>query len=383
MVGDHAMIKLMRQRVYRCLQVKHILRNGTIKGRPPLLIVTFLVVGLCLSLPSCAGQNDYKASPEQRAPIISSRSQQDPLFFIEGQLCQHLREIFQDSKGNLWLGTNVYDLLLFDGDSLQSITKKDGFSGGRVTAIAEDSQGNIWLATGLGLNKYDGKNFRVFTRQDGLPNAEIWSMLIDETGIIWIGHNEGLCRFDGQDFENIPIPWPIGVTPNPVFAERRITSITIDQSGHFWLGTDGYGLCKYDGETFTFLTTSDGLCDNSIYDLLLDRNANLWIGTFGGGLSKFDGEHFTNYTRDGVITGLEVTGLFEDDNGDIWFGVEHNGVYQYDGATFRHYSKAKVLNASILSIFKDREGRFWFGGWGGLFRFDGESFTSVTKAGPW
>jgi len=46
----------------------------------------------------------------------------------------HLRKIFQDSKGNLWFGTNVYDLMMYDGDTLRYITKKEGFSGGRVTA---------------------------------------------------------------------------------------------------------------------------------------------------------------------------------------------------------------------------------------------------------
>jgi len=120
-----------------------------------------------------------------------------------------------------------------------------------------------------------------------------------------------------------------------------------------------------------------------IYDLLFDSKGNLWIGTFGGGVSKFACEKFTNYTKDGVVNGIEAGNFFEDRNGDIWFGVENNGVYKFDGDSFDHYYKKEGLNASVLSIYRDKESRFWFGGWGGLFRYDNGNFTSVTKDGPW
>jgi ligand-binding sensor domain-containing protein len=102
-----------------------------------------------------------------------------------------------------------------------------------------------------------------------------------------------------------------------------------------------------------------------------------------GGQSRFDGEKFTNFTKKGEISGVEVSAFFEDSNGDIWFGAENKGVYKYDGEDFTHYDQDSFSNGSILSIYKDKESRFWFGGWGGLFRYDNEKFTSVTKDGPW
>jgi ligand-binding sensor domain-containing protein len=149
------------------------------------------------------------------------------------------------------------------------------------------------------------------------------------------------------------------------------------------LGTDGYGICKYDGDTFVHFTTEDGLCDHTIYDLKSDSKGNIWIGTYWGGVSKYDGEKFTNYTKDGIISGDEAGGFFEDNNGDIWFGVENNGVYKYDGEHFIHYYKEEGLDGAILSNYRDRENRFWFGGWGGLFRYNDNSFFPVSKDGPW
>lgn len=350
--------------------------------------IEFLIVmTLSIMISSCNGQVDTKSKLKNNQLIIPQLNNaddiKDPLFYIDGQLCQHLRKIFQDSKGNLWFGTNVYGLMMYNGDTLKYITKKEGFSGGRVTGIVEDSTGDLWFSTGFGLNKYDGKSFTVFTEKDGLSNSEIWSMLIDRNGIIWIGHNEGLSRFDGKGFESIVVPKSQVKEPNTIYSANRITGIVEDNEGNLWLGTDGYGICKYNGENFTHFHMENGLCDNTIHELMVDSKGNIWIGTFWGGVSKLDGKKFTNYTKDGVISGVEVCGFFEDDNGDIWFGVENNGVYRYDGNSFSHYYKEEGLDASVLSIYRDKESRFWFGGWGGLFRYDGQSFTSVTINGPW
>lgn len=359
------------------------MKQNTIKLAQLLLVLSILIT-------PCHGQTTKEEHSNGSAtrqlvtkPTFQSNFK-DPLFFIEGQLCQHLRKIFQDSKGNLWFGTNVYDLMLYDGDSLQYITNKDAFSGGRVTGIAEDSSGNLWFSTAFGFNKYDGKSFTTFREENGLPNSEIWSLLIDSKGIFWIGHNKGLSRFDGNEFRNITIPKAHVNETNTIYSPDRITGIAEDKEGNVWLGTDGYGICKYDGTSFTSFTTEDGLADNTIHDLMVDSKGNVWIGTYWGGVSMYDGNKFTNFTKDEVINGVEVCGFYEDREGNIWFAAENNGVYRYDGKSFTNFNESDGLNTNgILSIFEDKEGRFWFGGWGGLFRFDGKSFISVTKDGPW
>ncbi len=349
-----------------------------------------IVLLLIFIFSSCNGQTkDEKQLTETetgRHAVVSDAPSdyRDPLFFIEGQLCQHLRKIFQDRKGNLWLGTNVYDLMLYNQDTLAYITEKEGFSGGRVTGIAEDTMGNLWFATGFGLNKYDGESFTVFTEKEGLLNSEIWSLLIDRKGLIWIGTNEGLCYYDGHHFTTVEIPKAPVKEVDAVYSPDRITGIAEDQEGNLWFGTDGYGICKYDGENFTNFTEENGLCNNTIYEIMADSRGNLWIGTFWGGVSKYDGEKFINFTKDGEISGEEVSGFFEDKNGDIWFAAENNGVYRYNGKSFTNfYQEAGLVTNGILSIYRDRENRFWFGGWGGLFRFDGQTFLSVSKNGPW
>lgn len=336
-------------------------------------------------LSACTAQeNKGKAKIESPTSINQATPWVDPLFYIEGQLCQHLRKIYQDKTGHLWFGTNNYDLIHFDGDKLDFLSNDEGFVGGRITAILEDNAGDLWIGSSNGFTKYDGYTFTTFTKKHGLIDNEIWCVLIDTNGIFWIGTSEGLSRFDGKEFTTIAVPKSEIKDVNTIYAPDRITGIAEDKSGNLWIGTDGYGLYKYDGNKFINYSTDEGLCDNTIGELMTDTKGNIWIGTYFGGVSMYDGKKFTNFTQDKIITGIEVGAFFEDTNGDIWFGAENHGVYRYDGKSFRNFNEDDGLNTNgILSIYRDREGRFWFGGWGGLFRKLDNLFLTVTKDGPW
>lgn len=351
------------------------------------LTVTILFI-YSVSLTNCQGQTPSRPViqevKQETSPLVAPPETTDPLFFLEGQLCQHLRKIHQDQEGNLWFGTNVYGVMKFNGDSLVYLQDVPGLGAGRITGIVEDSIGNLWFGTYEGLTKYDGTTFTNFDKTDGLPDSEVWAVTLDRQGRIWVGTTQGVCVYDGKSFTAFKLPRPPVESPEPIYWGNRIVSIVEAASGYLWFGTDGYGIVGFDGENFSTYTTTEGLAGNTVHELMVDSKGNLWIGTYFGGVSKYDGENFTNFTQAGRITGVEVCGFYEARNGDIWFAAENHGVYRYRDDTFTNFGEEQgLMTNGILTIFEDRQNRFWFGGWGGLFRLEAEAFVSVTKLGPW
>ncbi|MEA5258119.1 ATP-binding protein [Arcicella aquatica] len=67
----------------------------------------------------------------------------------------------------------------------------------RILAIEEDSKGNLWLGTDAGLvwvNPFNGSH-RQYTISEGLPNNFISGMLMEGDSCLWLSTNHGLSRF--------------------------------------------------------------------------------------------------------------------------------------------------------------------------------------------
>lgn len=366
--------------------------------------VRLIFIFFSIHLISCQGQDKFRSTNER--PIVSAeelkKPYKDPMFFLEGQLCQHLRCMFEDRRGHLWFGTNVYGLMHYDGDTLRFYDEKDGLGGGRINGFAEDKDGILWIATYEGLSKYDGKSFSNFDSNDGLIDSYVSCLEQTRDGKLWIGTAEGISIFDGIQFTNFQIPQVAVPDTTTRLSYNMVTNLEEDRYGNMWIGTDGFGVWKYNPNDtsrtyglkgFSHLYKQTGLCDNNIMAIKQDSKGSIWIGTMFGGLSIVKNseekaghelDKIINPTIDGSIEGEEVYGFFEDENQDMWFSAENHGVYKYDGLRYtNYYEDHKLPTNGILCIMKDSEQRFWFGGWGGLFRFDGSEFYSITKEGPW
>ena len=138
----------------------------------------------------------------------------------------HVRCVFEDSSGRVWIGNNGIGVLLIDGDTITNFTQANGVGrrdhrgGGsmepqpgdvsdgaaslhRVFSIGEDRAGNIWLGTAeQGAWRYDGESLRNFTEEDGLASKGVMAIYKDSRGDLLLG-GDGVYKFNGESFDRI------------------------------------------------------------------------------------------------------------------------------------------------------------------------------------
>ena len=76
-----------------------------------------------------------------------------------------------------------------------------------------------------------------------------------------------------QQYNLLPFNVEDGLPQSTVF------DILQDHQGYLWIGTDGGGICRYDGYRFRTYGSSEGLEANSIRRIIEDKEHTLWIDT--------------------------------------------------------------------------------------------------------
>ncbi len=108
------------------------------------------------------------------------------------------------------------------------------------------------------------------------------------------------------------------------------------------------------------------------YCLLLLPTANFFSQTY----------HFRNYSVDDGLPFIEVYTIFQDSKGNLWSGG-YGGLSRFDGNTFSNFSpKNGLANHWVTSIAEDKDGNILAGTISGMSVFDGKKFTTVKNELP-
>lgn len=137
-----------------------------------------------------------------------------------------VRSIYEDSLGNLWLGTEGGGLQLFDRMRRRvtaRYTTSEGLSSDVVLTILEDGSGHLWLSTVNGLVRFDKskRSCRNYYRADGLQSNQFNynSALALRNGQLAFGGIKGLSLFN-----------PEAIRVNHAMPPLRLTDIVINNT---------------------------------------------------------------------------------------------------------------------------------------------------------
>lgn len=116
-------------------------------------------------------------------------------------------QVCQDSEQDLlWIATYDNGLLSLDPETKliqqYSYSEKPGsISSNKVITLFDDRKGNLWVGTdGGGLNLFDKKTkkFKVYGDEYGIKSAVIFGIVEDDKGKLWLSTNSGVYEFDPQ-----------------------------------------------------------------------------------------------------------------------------------------------------------------------------------------
>ena len=254
----------------------------------------------------------------------------------------YVKEIFEDKKGNIWIGS---------------------YEKGSVAKITMDAKGAI-----VKINDYT-----LFVPNSNAKNPYVNFIYEDAKSDIFVGTRQGLYKLDKKTdrfvnlyIENKEIRGSLG----PYFL-----SVAQAQDGKYWVGTlGGLLVCKHLEDIpkgdykwyYSVLSEDTSIVDNLVSALYFDASGVLWIGTEDG-LDKFDPYENQFMLNKDISHNIgnqapRIRGFAKTFDGKVIVATSHNGLFVSNAKGFmRLYNNDK----DVASIYSDDGKIFYCGLWNG------------------
>ena len=271
--------------------------------------------------------------------------------------------LLYDHQNRLWAGTRADGIYLYDEKRDAFISSDHKLSGKKapvrhIRHLFEDSKGAVWVATNLGTYRLDrdAERFTKITAKDKkVQLADINVISEDHMGRIWLGsYQDGLICYDAQQrlWQNYTIE--NGLPSNVILG------ILEDAAGSLWISTDN-GLSKFDRHVFKNYTIKDGLPGNvfNYNSFLKDSRGEFFFGGYNGLLSFFPSQIKDNQVRPkAVFTNLR---LF---NKEVQIGDQtrllSNNINVIRELTFSHDQNIFSIDFAVLNYIKAEKNKYAF-----------------------
>lgn len=289
-----------------------------------------------------------------------------------------IRSITTDKDNNIWLGTSGQGLTFIDLKTENHITyttDNSKISSNRIVSLA-NVDNDIWIGhqdSGLQIRNSSG-DYKSFPE---INNLTIWKILPNDKNDVWLAtENSGLLLFN----KNRGILNQLNIL-NSKLTSNNIRLIIKGNAHTLWIGTSGNGLFKLD--TKTNLVTKINLVNEGIKSLYHQDNV-LWVGTNGNGLKRLDliTNKLKTYTKTDGLPDDVIYGILPDADSNLWLSTNY-GLCKFKVNTdetitvenFTNLNGLQGLEFNTGAYFKDSNGILYFGGLDGVNWFEPNLIT--------
>jgi ligand-binding sensor domain-containing protein/signal transduction histidine kinase len=289
----------------------------------------------------------------------------------DGSLGPVVLGLYEDSKGNLWVGV-VNGLWRWKPGTSNFYPVPGGLNG--IPAFVEGDDGVLLFTARTGIDRLVNGKIEPYSLPSNLPQPHIYRMLRDRDGALWLGTSDhGVVHVHHGKMD--------------VFARSDglsgdlVGTLFEDREGDIWIVTTG-GLDRFRELAVATVSVDQGLSSASVGSVLAETDGSIWLGT-GGGLDRWNDGRIAipptgSAKRDGKLNGEIPNSLFQDSRGRIWVSTQRGFGY-LEKDTFSSISG--IPGEHVHGIAEDSAGNLWVAEQkSGLFRL---SPRSEVQQIPW
>jgi ligand-binding sensor domain-containing protein len=250
---------------------------------------------------------------------------------------KQIMNLYTDIEGNLW----VFNVAVMKGvfgiyrnRQFTPIPMK-GHSGRAVISVAQDLDKNVWTGTHLGkVAMFDGEKWADFSKQ--VKGKHIKAFAVDSKGAVWMAGIEGYFakyekgRWNEFKYGSGYFCWDgaaavmaFGILPGVImgYAAPDFSSfgdVLVDKSDKAWVLARRHGVAISDGIKFDDVETKTlSPKTDKVVDILIDKDDNIWLADKKGKVYYYNYNTWKTYTQaDGLPK--SISGIYQDSKGNIW-----------------------------------------------------------------
>jgi signal transduction histidine kinase/sugar lactone lactonase YvrE len=318
-----------------------------------------------------------------------------------------VRDIAQDSRGVLWVGTDD-GIYLYDGHLFQR-AEHEGLPSDHISRLVAGAHGDMWCGTLDGWARWHAGRWTRYGAAQGPRGA--WNDLrVDDAGKAWVATGEGLFR-EQEDGSFAPVPgWP-GGAPDALWLEpggdvyaltagalhhrgadggwrtwgpaqgvprERLLNLARDGAGGVWIW-GSYEMWRLPPGASTFEPVPGLDTNRSLWSAARDRHGTLWLASDKGLVEV--GEAGRPRGIAGPPT-QRVNVAFVDREGSLWVGGL--GLFRVTGGGLwrTHSARQGLPSDELWAIHRSASGQLWAGTSKGLARATAEGWEPVAAVPP-
>jgi len=280
--------------------------------------------------------------------------------------------LFEDSRGNLWIGTRRNGLYLYSEGKVIPVD----FEPRTVFSLHEDGEGNIWAGTAAeGLCRVRPLAFTLLNRESGLTDELSSSVCEDALGAIWCANRSGgLVRWKDGALQHVAAG---------VRAARFPTRVAPDRNGNLWMASSA-GVLR---ASIEHPDNMEPLLPplKFIQVLFGARNGDVWVSSYGA-LGFFRGGGYQLITTPNGPFTAHANAMAEDEHGGIWVGTTNSRDYEIDnrlwelvdGKLVERVMPSQWPGGIIHAMQFDHLGALWIASSAGLVLKQGDKLARFT-----